>query len=72
MASKDNSGALFKNDRKRPDKQDPEYRGSAMVNGVAYWLDCWVNEKDGKKYMAIKFKEKEGKAAEPINSDLAF
>lgn len=70
--SKDNSGALFKNDKKRPDKQDPDYNGSAIVNGVPYWLNCWINEKDGRKYMAIKFKEKEGTAAESIQADTAI
>lgn len=36
----DNSGSLFKNDRKETDKQ-PDYKGSIMVAGVEYWLSGW-------------------------------
>ena len=54
-----NSGALFKNDRKRPDRQDPDYTGKAELAGVAYYVDAWVNEikdKPGRKFLKLKFK----------------
>jgi hypothetical protein len=58
-------GALWKNDRKREGKQDPEYTGNAMIGGVEFWLKCWVNtDKSGKKYMSLKFEEKGVKPAE--------
>ena len=58
-----NSGVLFKNDDKREGKKDPEYRGSAVVDHVNYWLSVWVNtSKDGRKYMSVKFKPKDEKA----------
>jgi uncharacterized protein (DUF736 family) len=62
-----NSGALFKNDDKREGKKDPDYRGQAEVGGVLYWLDAWINEskKDGRKFMSVKFKEKEQRAEKP-------
>lgn len=60
MERKDYSGALFKNDRKREGKKDADYRGDAIINGVSYWIDAWVNEsKDGKKYFGVKFKPKD-------------
>ena len=78
MSEYDNSlrGALFKNEDKRPDKKDPDYRGNAEVDGVEYWLDAWLNtaKDSGKKYLSIKFKRKEQpapKAAKPIASEPA-
>ena len=57
----DNSGALFKNDRKRPDRQDPDYTGTAELAGVAYYVDAWVNDvktQPGRKFLKLKFKPK--------------
>ena len=55
-------GVLFINEEKRDDKQDPDYRGSAEVNGTEFWLSGWRNEsKEGKKYLSIKFQLKEDK-----------
>lgn len=58
---KDNTGSLFKNDRKESDTH-PDYKGSALLNGVDHWLDAWINTaKDGSKYMSLKFKPKEAR-----------
>jgi hypothetical protein len=57
----DNSGALFKNDKKRPDRQDPDYTGTAELAGVAYYVDAWVNDvktQPGRKFLKLKFKPK--------------
>jgi uncharacterized protein (DUF736 family) len=59
MQRKDNDGVLFKNEDKQTDTQ-PDYKGSAMVDGHDYWLSSWVNEsKSGKKYMSLKLSPKE-------------
>lgn len=65
MAAKyDNSGALFKNDRKEKETQ-PDYTGQALINGVDYWMDAWMKEAEsGRKYMSFSFKPKEAKQAE--------
>ncbi len=56
---KDNSGAMFVNDKKESDKH-PDRKGSAVVNGVEYWVSGWINEsKNGSKYLSLKFSEKE-------------
>lgn len=67
MAEYDNElrGVLFRNEHKRPDKKDADYRGRATVAGVEYWLDAWVNDGQKGKYMSIKFKAKDASAAEP-------
>ena len=67
---KDNTGSLFKNDRKETDSH-PDYKGSALLNGVDHWLDAWINESaNGTKYMSLKFKPKEarGGAGDPPRS----
>lgn len=58
---KPNTGSLFRNDRKESDTH-PDYKGSALLNGVEHWLDAWINTaKDGSKYMSLKFKPKEAR-----------
>lgn len=53
------TGVLFKNERKRSDK-DPGYTGSAEIDGVEFWLSAWLNESDKRgKYFKIKFKPKD-------------
>ena len=55
---KDNSGSLFKNDKKEKENH-PDYRGSINVAGTDYWLDAWIKEsKAGKKYMSLSVKPK--------------
>lgn len=64
-------GSLFKNDKKTTDKH-PDYKGSAQIEGVEYWLSAWVNtSRDGRKYMKLKFepKQTEQAAAAPIVTD---
>lgn len=56
-------GVFFKNDDKASE-QHPDYKGSATVGGVDYFMDAWVNTADsGRKYMSVKFKEKTGRHA---------
>ncbi len=64
---KPDSGSLFRNDRKETDSH-PLYKGSALIGGVEYWLDAWLNESPnlGVKYMSLKFKPKE--ARQPVSA----
>ena len=71
---KDNSGALFKNDKKRSDN-DPDYRGQAVVNGQEFWLAAWINtaRNTGQKYMALKLNPKdEADQRTRHDDDIAF
>lgn len=60
---KDNSGSLFKNDKKTTEHH-PDYTGSININGSDFWLSAWVNPgKDGKKaFMKLSAKPKTGAA----------
>lgn len=57
MEQKDNTGAIFKNERKENDKQ-PDYRGTAMIRGQKTDISLWVNEsKTGIQYFGATFTE---------------
>lgn len=61
----ENSGVLFKNEKKREGKKDADYQGQISIGGQEYWLNAWINtSKDGgKKYMALKANIKDGTKA---------
>lgn len=60
-----NSGVLFINDRKRPDKKDPDRTGSINVEGVEYFLDGWLKEKNGKTFLSLSVKRKDKQPGQP-------
>lgn len=61
---KDNSGSLFKNQKKTTDNH-PDRTGSALIDGVSYWVSGWVKQdKNGNPWMSLAFKRKE-EAAKP-------
>lgn len=68
---KNNSGSLFKNDRKEKETH-PDYKGSAMINGVEYWVSAWLKEgKGGTKYMSFSYQPKQEQAPKSQPKDYA-
>ena len=53
---KDNSGTLFKNDRKESPNQ-PDYTGNCLVNGKAMRMAAWIKEGKNGKFMSFSFSE---------------
>jgi uncharacterized protein (DUF736 family) len=57
MEQKQNTGAIFKNDKKTADNQ-PDYRGKINVEGKELEISLWVRtSQSGVKYMSAAIKE---------------
>lgn len=54
---KDNSGVLFKNEKKTEDKH-PLYKGQAMIDGQEYWISAWLKDGKNGKFMSLAFELK--------------
>ena len=65
---RDNSGSLFKNDKKESEKH-PDYTGNGMIDGKEYRLSAWIKIGKNGKFMSLAFTLKdEVKKADPISS----
>ena len=58
MEKKDNSGVLFKNDKKESGNQ-PDYKGNITVAGTEYWLSAWIKEGKSGKFMGLAVNPKD-------------
>jgi hypothetical protein len=54
--TKNNSGTLFKNDRKTEEKH-PGAKGKALVGGRWYWVSAWTKDGRDGKFQSLAFDE---------------
>ena len=70
---KNDSGSLFKNDKKGDNDKAPLYKGKCVVDGVEKEMAAWMQtSKAGVTYMSLKFSEpynKEGGSSATTKSD---
>jgi hypothetical protein len=61
--SKDNSGTLWPNPKKKEGDKRPDYTGAVTVNGVNLRVAGWSNysEKQGVDFVTLKFTEPQKK-----------
>lgn len=55
---KENQGSLFVNSYKEEGSNQPDYKGTANVNGQEVQISGWKNQtNDGKTYLSLKYQE---------------
>ena len=55
---KPNTGSLFKNDD-RKEETHPHAKGTALIDGVEYWVSAWTKESKNGKFQSLAFKVKD-------------
>jgi hypothetical protein len=70
--TKNNSGSLFRNNRKEQPNH-PDHTGTALIDGVEYFINAWVKEGKNGKYFSFSFRPKNPPAekARPDESSAA-
>lgn len=63
---RDNSGVLFRNDRKEKDSH-PNATGTAMIDGIEYYVSAWTKDGQKGKFQSLAFKRKDERAQEIRN-----
>lgn len=57
MYDNNNSGVLFKNDKKETPKH-PDYKGNVQVDNKDYWIAAWIKQGNKGKFMSLAFTPK--------------
>jgi hypothetical protein len=69
---KDNTGSIFINDKKESERH-PDRKRSILVDGRAYWLSGWLKKtKDGKPYLSLSIKPRDGQASKSDDDPIPF
>jgi hypothetical protein len=68
---RDNSGSIFLNERKEKETH-PDRTGTAMIDGVMYYVSGWLKQSAKGQFLSLAFKRKEEQKpapkADPISS----
>lgn len=58
---KENTGSLFKNDKKLTESH-PNAKGSALIDGVEYWVAAWTKQGEKGAWQSLSFTRKDATA----------
>lgn len=61
---RDNSGTLFRNEKKENDKH-PNATGKAMIGGKMYYLSAWTKQGNNGPFQSLSFKPVDEASAAP-------
>jgi hypothetical protein len=61
---KDNSGSIFRNDKREKDTH-PHATGKCLIDGKLYYISAWTKEGNSGKFQSLSFKAAEQKPAAP-------
>jgi len=70
-----NRGVFFRNDYKKPESREPDYRGKLNLDGAEYELAGWVREGKTGKYLSLSVKPAtmgRGPTAGAVNEESPF
>jgi len=68
---KDNSGSLFKNDKREKDSH-PHATGKCLIDGKLYYVSAWTKEGAKGRFQSLSFKPAEdGKSPQKIQPQKA-
>ena len=71
MEKRDNSGALFTNDKKQKDTH-PDMNGKITVNGREYYLSAWKKQTNqGKGYLSLSIKAVDEQNSNTQSNDIS-
>ena len=59
-----NTGAVFKNDKKTTENH-PDGTGSALIEGVEYWVSMWLKKGAKGDFRSLAFTRKDEKLKKP-------
>jgi uncharacterized protein (DUF736 family) len=64
-AQRENSGVLFRNDRKQSE-HSPDYSGAINVGGTEFQLSGWIKtSKNGNKFLSLAIREASTTTSKP-------
>lgn len=59
---RDNSGTVFNNTRKEKETH-PDRTGTAMIDGVEYYINGWIKQGKSGPFLSLSFKRKDQASA---------
>lgn len=65
---KENTGSIFKNEKKEKDTH-PSMTGSALIDGVEYWVSAWTNDGEKGRWQSLAFQRKDSKTIKTPEAD---